>query len=909
MKPILLKVISLILILSMKTLISVGQKPQQIYGIGRVFKAGTKAVAIGPRFTTTPPAIVSGGETVSVSARGVRRGLSLAELRSTGVTTNALTINLSFAPDATFTSAGLSAADIPNMKAACIDAANEFISNYNDPINLNFNVTATSDPNVFGQSSFGLQPYSDYNTMRAALVTDSKSADDNTALGTGGSIATSDPVAGSHDWWVTRAEAKALALITDDLNNDGTFTFNGTNSFTYDPANRAVTGKYDFIGVALHEFSEIMGRTWEGGSGDFSSVPSYLLHDIFRYKSPGVRGFTNGDGIFFSIDGGTNLLKQENPLTDGSDPDDWAPGTNDAFNNAEVQGTMSDLSAVDLTVMDVLGYDRGTTATATTMTPNAGTTPQSTAISTAFTNPLAVTVKDAGGNPVNNVNVTFTAPGTGASGIFSNSTATITVATNISGVASASFTANATAGGPYNVAASSGVLTPVNFSLTNSTNGQSWSTTGNSGTVDGTNFIGTTDNVPFNIRVNNFQSGRIDPTLQNTFYGYRAGILNTTGGYNASNGNYSLFINSTGSYNIANGYSALYNNTSGNYNVANGFAALNSNTTGGNNMANGANSLRLNTTGSYNVANGYGALYSNTTGTYNMANGSNALYYNTTGSYNIATGANALIKNTTGIYNIATGYSALYNNTTGNYNLATGYSALYNNTTGIQNTADGYQSLYSNSVGSNLTAVGYRSLYSNTTGTNNTAIGLNALLSNITGSNNTALGYGADVATGALTNATAIGNGAIVNASNTIQLGNSSITNIDAQVTGFTSLSDRRFKKNIKEDVPGLEFIKLLRPVTYNYDIKGFNTHIKGNTPPSSQLPGTDAVMSEALSKTEAPQPTEADRVGVAQKEKIEYTGLVAQEVEKAANKVGYDFSGLHKPQNCLLYTPDAADD
>src|SRR5665213_1272242 len=83
----------------------------------------------------------------------------------------------------------------------------------------------------------------------------------------------------------------------------------------------------------------------------------------------------------------------------------------------------------------------------------------------------------------------------------------------------------------------------------NGTNAQSWTLTGNSGTVDGTNFIGTTDNVPFNIRVNNLQAGRIDPTLQNTFYGYRAGILNTTGGYNASNGNYSLFINSTGSYN------------------------------------------------------------------------------------------------------------------------------------------------------------------------------------------------------------------------------------------------------------------------------------------------------------------------------------------------------------------------
>src|SRR2546430_16326169 len=79
--------------------------------------------------------------------------------------------------------------------------------------------------------------------------------------------------------------------------------------------------------------------------------------------------------------------------------------------------------------------------------PISGTTPQSAAISTAFANALAVTVKDAGSNPVSGVNVTFAAPGSGASGVFSNSTATIIVATNALGVASAPFTANTTAGG------------------------------------------------------------------------------------------------------------------------------------------------------------------------------------------------------------------------------------------------------------------------------------------------------------------------------------------------------------------------------------------------------------------------------------------------------------------------------
>jgi hypothetical protein len=58
-----------------------------------------------------------------------------------------------------------------------------------------------------------------------------------------------------------------------------------------------------------------------------------------------------------------------------------------------------------------------------------------------------------------------------------------------------------------------------------------------------------------------------------------------------------------------------------------------------------------------------------------------------------------------------------------------------------------------------------------------------ALLSNTTGSFNTAIGNNANVATGALTNATAIGAGAIVNTNNTIQLGNTIVTNVKTSGT------------------------------------------------------------------------------------------------------------------------------
>lgn len=111
--------------------------------------------------------------------------------------------------------------------------------------------------------------------------------------------------------------------------------------------------------------------------------------------------------------------------------------------------------------------------TNTSSTPNSMTAAsgsgQSATISTAFAAPLVANVVDAFSNPVSGVSVTFTAPASGSSGTFaSNSTNTETDTTDASGNATSSvFTANATVGGPYNVVATSGTLTAVNFALTN----------------------------------------------------------------------------------------------------------------------------------------------------------------------------------------------------------------------------------------------------------------------------------------------------------------------------------------------------------------------------------------------------------------------------------------------------------
>lgn len=235
----------------------------------------------------------------------------------------------------------------------------------------------------------------------------------------------------------------------------------------------------------------------------------------------------------------------------------------------------------------------------------------------------------------------------------------------------------------------------------------------------------------------------------------------------------------------------------GDNNTALGFFTLSTLNGGSNNTAVGTNALRQTGTGGQgagnrNTAVGSDALSNGLVANDNVGIGVSALR-NTTGGNNVALGNYVLYANTTGAYSAGMGKDALYSNTTGSYNTASGAAALYRNTTGSNNTANGYYTLGSNTLGANNTALGYSSLYTNTTGANNTAVGRNALFGNLTGSNNTAIGDGADVASNNLTNATALGNGASVTLSNTVQLGNTSVTNV--KTSGTLTAGDVTYPK------------------------------------------------------------------------------------------------------------------
>lgn len=192
------------------------------------------------------------------------------------------------------------------------------------------------------------------------------------------------------------------------------------------------------------------------------------------------------------------------------------------------------------------------------------------------------------------------------------------------------------------------------------------------------NFLGTTGNYPVIFRVNNMLSGSTgSPDNTNVSFGYeslfnswQANTYSTAIGYralrNVANGS---------SHNTTLGAYTLYSNTTGSYNTAIGSEALRSNSDGSHNIAQGHHALYSNTTGNSNVAMGSATLYNNTTGNNNTAIGHEALRSNSVGSDNIAQGQNALYSNTTGSHNTAIGNDVLYNNTTGSYNTAIGINA------------------------------------------------------------------------------------------------------------------------------------------------------------------------------------------------------------------------------------------
>ena len=343
---------------------------------------------------------------------------------------------------------------------------------------------------------------------------------------------------------------------------------------------------------------------------------------------------------------------------------------------------------------------------------------------------------------------------------------------------------------------------------------------------------------------------------------------NTTGNANIANGNSALFYNTTGGNNIANGSSALLHITTGSNNVAEGISAggyiadgTTANATSNNSTYLGAYTKALADGDTNETVIGYGA----------TGNGSNSVTIGndsvlTTvlkGNVGIGTtspwrtlsvagtsdlGTNALAgtftaTSTTGTsqfsgnVNVAAQKAYQYNGAnvitasttldnyffggagnltmTGSYNIASGYLAFNSNTTGDKNVANGVYALYYNTTGYSNVANGYNALGSNTTGSHNVAEGSGAgefiadgTTANVTSGTSIYLGANTKALADGDTNEVVIGYNTIGNGTNSVTIGNTSVTKTylqgDVSATGAITGSNLSGTNTGDQDLSGL---------------------------------------------------------------------------------------------------------
>ncbi len=392
--------------------------------------------------------------------------------------------------------------------------------------------------------------------------------------------------------------------------------------------------------------------------------------------------------------------------------------------------------------------------------------------------------------------------------------------------------------------------------------GSGWGLTGNTGTTDGTNFIGTTDNVPLSFTVNNQKAGRLDNILGNTFYGVLAGTGNVTGNSNTAIGNKVSFGSSALINATAIGSNAIVNTSNtvqlGDANVRLVYAGTGTNAS----LITGGLQVTGGTLGAGKVLTSDAA--GNATWQVPSGGGGGGNSWNLTG--NLGTDGTLNGTNFIGTTDDIPLNFRVNNQTIGRLE-ATNRNVFW-----------GTGQFFFNPTGQNNNAMGDFALGNNLSGSSNVAIGSGALSVTSTGGNNTGIGTNASSTLGNIIESSAIGVGSLVNTSSKMRLGSTSMQRVETQVQ-YSVVSDGRFKYNISEkDVVGLAFIQKLRPVVYNFNARSFTQFLTQSMPESIKSKYLDQNF-EAVSA-------------------IRQTGFIAQEVETAASAVGYNFNGLHKPDS-----------
>jgi trimeric autotransporter adhesin len=405
-------------------------------------------------------------------------------------------------------------------------------------------------------------------------------------------------------------------------------------------------------------------------------------------------------------------------------------------------------------------------------------------------------------------------------------------------------------------------VTPSGNTLTLSTPA-GWNLSGNPGTTPGTDFLGTTDNQPLEIKVNNQRVGRFEPAygLPNVILGDRgnsvlAGVLEGT----VSGGGWASLFGPGDGDNIVTGHGGTVGGGVGNqagdndgnpgtgqyvtvgggfYNEAWGEIAtiagghLNrapgerSAVPGGyNNQAGGAMSLAAGNSARIRSAAETGTTYGDY-GTFVWADspsgGNSGVAFTSTGpnQFLIRAGGGVGVNKSNpaagtldvnGSVVVGNNLSLPATGSAGAAGVLTLGGVRFLHARGTSNTFVGGGAGNFSLSGANNTAVGYIAGNRSDGGTGYTG-GAITYVPTSTGSWNTFLGEGTG-ATADVSNCTAVGVDAYCDSTDQVRLGNFFVSSIGGKV-GWSALSDLRAKKDVRDLSLGLEFVMGLRPVEY----------------------------------------------------------------------------------------------